>query len=291
MDWNSLKVFLAIVRHGSLSSAATELAVNHSTIFRRLNAFEQEIGGQLFDRKNNHYELTALGHELLVLARNIEESFDSIDRHLVGKDIQPKGVVKLTAPNNIAYRYLPQYIAAFNRRYPEIHIEVLVSNQAFNMSNRQADIAIRATTTPPEHLVGRQVATLNWSVFASSKYQGQLALPKSCDGLAEHNLIGATGNMARLPAFKWQDKHYLDRITTRCDDLTAMSYLAEAGHGLALLPDDQARPELIKLFSIPALPPSKIWLLTHPDLRNVARIKLVMRYLTTCFAKEWAVAT
>jgi len=286
MDWNSLKVFLSIVRRGSLSGAATDLAVNHSTIFRRLNSFEVDIGGKLFERKNNRYELTTLGHELLELAQKIENSFDAINRHLVGKDIQPKGTVKITAPNNIAYRYLPRYITEFNIQYPDIQIELLVSNQEFNMSNRQADIAVRSTSSPPEHLIGRQVCTLNWSVFASKAYEDKFGLPSNMEEMTNHFLIGAAGSMCRLPAFKWQDRHFADQIITRCDDLTAMSYFVESGQGLAFLPSDQSRPELIRLFGLEESEPSNLWLLTHPDLRNVERIKLVMQYLTNAFSNE-----
>jgi len=288
MDWNSLKVFLAIARRDSLSGAANDLAVNHSTIFRRLHAFEKEIGGQLFNRINNHYELTTLGHELLDLAQNIENSFDHIDRHIVGKDIQPKGIVKITAPNNIAYRYLPRYITEFNLQYPEIQIELLVSNQEFNMSNRQADIAVRATPSPPEHLIGRQVSSLNWSVFGSNAYEGRFGLPNNIDELINHSLIGATGDISRLPAFRWLDKSFTDQVITRCDDLTAMAYFVESGQGLAFLPEDQYRPELIRLFGVQESKPSNLWLLTHPDLRHVERIKLVMQYLTKAFSDEWA---
>ena len=287
MDWNALKVFLAVVRCGSLSGAAIDLEVNHSTIFRRLNAFELDIGGQLFERKNNRYELTTLGHELLALAQTIENSFDGIDRYIVGKDIQPKGLVKITAPNNIAYRYLPRFISECNIIYPDIKIELLVSNQAFNMTNRQADIAVRSTSVPPEHLIGRQVCSFNWSVYASRDYQQSFTLPADTQSLIEHNLIGATGSMSQLPAFKWLDRHFADQIVTRCDDLTAMSYFAESGRGLAFLPDDQARPELKKLFALEDCQPSKLWLLTHADLRNVQRIKLVMQYLTQAFSQEF----
>jgi len=289
MDWNALKVFLAIVHCGSLSGAATELGVNHSTIFRRLNAFEEEIGGHLFERINNRYELTALGHELLGLAQNIENSFDGINRFLVGKEFQPKGVVKITAPNNIAYRYLPRYITDFNLQYPDIQVEILVSNQEFNMSNRQADIAVRSTPAPAEHLIGRKVASINWSVFASKAYNEKFGLPNDMDALSNHLLIGATGALSRLPAFTNLEKNFAQQVITRCDDLTAMSYFAESGQGLAFLPDDQARPELIKLFMIENNFPSDIWLLTHPDLRNVERIKLVMRFLTKAFMDELAV--
>ncbi|MEW6990791.1 LysR family transcriptional regulator [Colwelliaceae bacterium 6441] len=287
MDWNSLKVFLAIVRNGSLSGAASDLNVNHSTIFRRLNAFEDAIDGQLFERINNRYELTTLGHELLEFAKNIENSFDGISRHIVSKDIQPKGIVKITAPNNIAYRYLPRYITDFNLQYPDIQIELLVSNQEFNMSNRQADIAVRATTSPAEHLIGKQVCRLNWSVFASKAYEKKFGLPDSLDELVSHRLIGATSDMCRLSAFKWQEKHFSAQVVTRCDDLTAMSYFVESGQGLGFLPEDQARPELIKLFSLNERQESHIWLLTHPDLRNVERIKLVMQYFAQVFSNEW----
>lgn len=289
MDWNSLKVFLAITRRGSLSGAASDLGVNHSTIFRRLNGFEADVGGQLFERINNRYELTTLGHELLELAQNIESAFDGIDRHIIGKDVQPKGIVKITAPNNIAYHYLPRYISEFNILYPDIHIELLVSNQEFNMSNRQADIAVRATPSPPEHLIGRQVSTLNWSIYSSKRYKDKFGLPNDINELAGHSLIGATGVMCRLPAFIWLEKHFAHQIMTRCDDLTAMSYFVESGQGLAFLPDDQLRPEIIKLFSIKDSKPSDLWLLTHPDLRNVERIKLVMQYLTKAFSQEWPV--
>ena len=170
-----------------------DLEVNHSTVYRRLNAFETEIGGQLFERINSRYELTSLGHELLHLAQNIENSFDGINRHIVGKDIQPKGIVKVTAPNNIAYRYLPRYIREFNILYPDIHIELMVSNQEFNMSSRQADIAVRATSSPPGHLVGRQVTSLSWSVYGSKRYEDKFGLPNSIDELINHSLIGATG--------------------------------------------------------------------------------------------------
>jgi len=288
MDWNSLKVFLAIARNGSLSGAANDLTVNHSTIFRRLNTFEETIGGKLFERINNSYELTELGHEMLALAQNIENSFDGIERHIIGKDFQPRGIVKVTAPNNIAHRYLPRYISDFNVQYPEIQIELLVSNQEFNMSNRQADIAVRATPSPPEHLIGRQVATLNWSIYTSKKYGDKFGLPCDMEALINHSFIGATGALSRLPAFIWLDKNFANQVITRCNDLTAMSYFVESGQGVAFLPDDQSRPELIRLFGVQESTPSNLWLLTHPDLRNVQRIKLVMNYLANAFSHEWA---
>lgn len=288
MNWNALKLFLAIAENGSLSGAAKALGVNHSTIFRRLNSFEEDIGGRLFERMSQGYELTPLGEEVFERARHIAGAFDSLERAIVGKDIQPKGIVRITAPNNIAYRYLPRYLAGFRLLYPEIQIQLLVSNLEFNMSNRQADIAVRATPSPPEHLVGRQLRAIQWGVYGSKAYVEKSGAPRKLEDLQGHTLIGATGAMRNLPGFIWLEKNLPQQIQTRCDDLVAMSYIAEAGQGLAFLPDDQQRPQIKKLFAYGPGESSKLWLLTHPDLRQVERIKLVMRYLTTAFNEERA---
>jgi len=248
MNWNSLKIFLAIAANGSLSAAAKTLNINHSIAFRQLNSFEKEIGGRLFERLNYGYQLTPVGEDLLVFAENIASSFDDLERHIAGKDMQPKGVVKITAPNNITYRYLPRYLAEFHCLYPEIQIELLASNRQFNMTNRQADIAIRATPSPPEHLVGRQLRTIQWSVYGSQAYQHPLGLPRHLEQLQHHRLIGGTGGMRDLPGFIWLESHFSQQIEIRCDDLVTMSYLAEAGRGLAFLPDDQQRSEIEKYF-------------------------------------------
>ncbi|MFV2056301.1 MAG: LysR family transcriptional regulator [Thiohalomonadales bacterium] len=286
MDWNAVKVFLAIASTGTLSGAAKQLGVNHSTIFRRLNSFEQDIGSRLFERLNHGYDLTPSGEEFLTIANNIATSFEDMERHIVGKDVQPKGIVKITAPNNIAYRYLPRYLAEFRSRYPEIRLEILASNLEFNMSSRQADIAIRATPSPPDFLVGRQLRTISWGVYGSTNYAQLSELPSKLEQLQQHALIGATTAMRNLPAFVWMEKNLSQQIYTRCDDLVTMSYLAEAGLGLAFLPHDQIRPGIKKLFTLKQGDVSKLWILTHPDLRNVERIRLVIQHLSLAFSEE-----
>ena len=286
MDWNALKLFLAIADNGTLTGAAKALEVNHSTIFRRLNTFEDEIGGRLFERLNHGYELTAMGEELLIEAKKIASSFDTLERHIVGKDIQPKGTVRITAPNNIAYRYLSRYLTDFNKTYPDIKIELLISNLEFNMTNRQADIAVRATSSPPEHLIGRKVRSIKWSIYAGEKYKK--VLPTKIDQLKGHALIGATGSMKSLPAYLWLEKKFSLQIKIRCDELTAMASFVEAGYGLAILPDDQQRPEIKKLFTVSPVESSNLWLLVHPDLRHVERIKLVIQHLAESFSNEKA---
>lgn len=153
LNWNALKLFLAIAQSRTLTGASITLGLSHSTVYLRLNEFEEEIG-RLFEQVSGTYELTELGEEILVHALHVSNSFNDIERHIAGKDTQPQGVVRITAPSSFSYNILPRHIADFNVCYPEIQIELLVTNLELNITNRHADIAIRVTPTPPEHLVG-----------------------------------------------------------------------------------------------------------------------------------------
>lgn len=255
-------------------------------MFRRLNAFERDLDARLFERLPAGYVLTPLGEELKEIANSVDGAFNDMERRIAGRDVQPKGKVRITAPNNLAYRFLPEYLADFNRNYPDIQVELLVSNQEVNMNSRQADIAVRVTDAPPEHLVGRQVRSIGWSVYGSPAYGEKYGFPASLNELRHHQFIGASGSMQHLPAFTWLEHTHPLCIAARSDDLVAMSWLAQSGYGLALLPDDQQRPELEPLFAFPPGKTSNLWLLTHPDLRQLERIKLVMRHLVDAFTGD-----
>ena len=283
MDWNGLKTFLTIAQVGTLAGAAKQLGVNPSTVYRRLQAFEAEIGSKLFKQDGNRYLLTDTGEALAQQGLTIQSGFDAIERTLMGKEQQPKGTVKITAPFNLANRVLPNALKQLRADYPDIHIEVLSSNQALNMNSRIADIAVRATLSPPEHLIGKKVCDLKWGLFASQRYLQQSPPLNHEQDLQHHTLIGGTGAMLDLPAFSWLEKQFGDRIQTRCDELTAMSFFAEQGHGVALLPVDQTRAALRPVLFLEHLKESQIWLLTHPDLRKTERIRIVMDALAQHF--------
>jgi len=283
MDWNGLKVVMSVVATGSLTGAAAQLGVNHSTVYRRLQNFEQEVGTKLFELRGNRYELTPLGEALVAVGQTIEEKYADIERLIVGKDFQPQGLVRITAPYNLANRYLSTALAPFRHRYPDISVEILSSNQEVNMNSRIADIAVRATATPPEHLVGRQVASFGWGFFAHRKLAKKIGQLETYEQLGDYPLIGGAGHMQSLPAFIWLEKLFSSRIQTRCDELTSMSYFAESGHGIALLPFDQKRSGIECILPIAAIPASQLWLLTHPDLRQTERVRLVMQCLTDYF--------
>jgi len=285
VDWNGLKIFIAVAHNRTLVAAAASLDTSHSTVYRRLNEFEAQVG-RLFERLNGIYELTELGEEMLIHAQRITHSFNDIERHIAGKDTQLKGIVRITAPTSFSYNYLPDHLLRLKELYPNIQVELIVTNDELNMSNRLADIAIRVTTSPPEHLVGREIRRIKWGAYASTEYISKHGKPTCLKDVKNHRLIGATGTLRSHRTFSWLDNNYALNIDHRSDDFIAMSIFAEKGLGLAFLPDELARKGIKRLFTFENERDNQLWILTHPDLRKIERIKVVMRYLATALAES-----
>src|SRR5258706_11350848 len=157
--WDDLRYLLAIARNRSLAGAARALAVNHSTVFRRLNAFERELGVRLFERLPEGYVPTVEGEEIRRQAEAIEASMHALERTVAGRDYRLSGEIRMTTAPSLASDYVAGYLAEFRQRYPEIRVEIAVGDHDFDLARREADIALRATLRLPEFLVGRRVAT------------------------------------------------------------------------------------------------------------------------------------
>lgn len=280
-DWNDVQVFLAIARGGSLAAAARLLKVNHSTVFRRLNAFEEALGVRLFERLSNGYTLTPEGESIRAEAETVEHNVLALERKIAGRDFALRGDIRVTAPHGLATGFLAQYLPDFIARYPGIRVEINASDAALDLDRREADVALRATKAPPEHLVGRRVASLCWWVHGAVDYRDRMGFPTEMAELSAHRVIGATTGFQRLPVFVWLAQNLPnDAIVAKAGDLETMAALALAGIGLALLPNDQHLPDLQRLFPVKPRFDGELWLLTHPDLRHVARIKTFMEFLT-----------
>lgn len=272
MNWDDLKTFLAVAGEGSLTGAAARLQRNHSTVFRRLNALEADLNTRLFDRLQTGYVLTPVGERMLQIALDVETLMHGIEREVAGRDLAPTGTVRLTTAPNIARTIVPAAVRRLRRSHPGIVLEIAAGDTDYDLNRREADIALRATRSPPPQLIGRKLTDLDWWVCSARSARGRL--PQGPEDLGGRAFIGADTALLRLEVFQWLHAQHGQHIVTRANDLSTMASLAQAGVGLALLPSDQQEQGLKRLFKLPQFA-GELWLLTHPDLRNVRRVRAV----------------
>lgn len=280
MDWDHLRYFLAVAQTGSLAGAAASLGVNHSTVFRRINALEGQLGVRLFDRLREGYALTAAGEGVREQANRAAESIVALERAVLGHDYALSGDVRITTAPNLATEFVAPALAAFRSSHPGIRVEVAVADTDYDLARRQADLALRATSAPPEYLVGRHVLRVPWFIYGSNSYLQERGTPKAMSELGAHDLVGADESLRRLPAFEWLHASYpRERIVATANQLNTIAALITAGLGLSALPADQQRRGLVRLFALEPAFTSDLWLLSHPDLRRVARIRALSDHL------------
>ncbi len=270
-DWDDLRYLLAVGRAGSLSGAARRLGVNHSTVFRRLGALEERLGVRLFERLPGGYVATAAGEDLLHGAERIESEALELDRRLAGRDLSLSGSLRLTAPDDVAERLLMGPLAAFRRAYPEISLEVAIDNRMLSLTKREADVALRPSTRPPDVLVGRRIGPLASALYATGE-----TVPENGPWIAWEE-GGGPPDVAR-----WIERHIApERIVYRSNSMLHLLAACRAGVGVALLPCFLADPEsaLRRLAPPDRALTTDLWLLTHPDLRRSARVRALLDFL------------
>lgn len=267
MSWDDLRLVLAVSRTGSLAGAARLLGTSHATVFRRLSAIETGLRVRLFERTRTGYVPTPDGEDVAAAAARIQDEVNGIERRVVGRDARPLGTVRVTTTDTLLSGLLSPLFAAFRRAYPEIALEVSVSNTVFDLSKREADVAIRPSSSPPGTLIGRQIGTIAQAIYATPAWRAR------GDDL---EWIGPDPKMGYRSLEQWMCAQGADaRCAYRVDTLLGLLAAAREGLGAAVLPCylvDGDR-DLVRIGGrIDALA-TDLWMLTHPDLRKTARIR------------------
>ena len=173
LSWDDFRYVKAIAEARSLAGAAEQLGVNHSTVFRRLAQIEQQLGSRLFERGRAGYALTACGEQMVELAERMGEDIISFERRVTGQDLRPSGELRVTTSDVLLLHLLSDVLVGFRRAYPEIVLDIVVSNQRLNLTKRDADVAVRATYHNPDPLAGTKVARIAWAVFGAAALAGE----------------------------------------------------------------------------------------------------------------------
>ena len=274
-DWNDLKYFLAVARHGSTIAAGKALGTSQSTVHRRLDELERRLGRPLVTRQNTGYRLTEYGNTLLKYAERIEAAVEDFQRRAGDVEQDLKGVIRVTCPEPIVYRMTQSsLIERFHGRYPQLRVEFLTSDRYLDLSKGEVDVAFRSGDTDDE-LVGRKIADSIWAVYASSSYVERHGRPERIEDLSRHSLVGFDETLANHRAAKWLKEVAPDaQMSARNNSVLGLVYAVKSGVGLGPLPTalGDAEADLVRVLGpIPEL--ARSWrILTHPDIRRVPRI-------------------
>ncbi len=291
LAWDDFRLVKAIADHDGLTGAAAALSVNHSTVFRRLGQIEELVGMPLFERRKTGYVATVAGAEMAALASRMDEDVTAFSRRLAGRDVAPSGEIRITTTDTLHLNVLLPVFAAFRETHPLIRLDVVIGNQALNLSKRDADIAIRASDSPGETLVGRRIATIAWAIYG--RVQDGLSAAEQADpaALYQHDWVALGDQLAHVKAARFVREHVApERIALKSSAVLGLAEAVEQGLGIGPLPcfiADQ-RPGLVRL-----RPPNPdfatgLWVLTHPDIRHVPRVRAFMDFCSAELARQRA---
>ena len=288
LAWDDFRLVKAVAEARGMPGAAAELGINHSTVFRRLGQIEEALGTTLFERHRTGYALTPAGEEMVSLAQHVDSDITSFTRKIAGQVVAPEGELRVTTNDSLLVHLLTPMFTSFRDNCRDVRLDVVLANQALNLSKRDADVAVRAMDDPPENLVGRRVARIAWALCGrASEFQD--GAPTDSLSCAERRWVSLGDSLATLKAVQFVQRHVApERVVYKVNAVLGLAEAIEAGIGIGHLPCfiGDARPDLA-----PLAPPepdfaADLWLLTHPDLRQSGRVRVFLDFLATEIGRQ-----
>lgn len=282
-DWNDLRYILAVARHGTIVDGARALRVNATTVSRRLRALEEEAGTALFEKLKHGAVLTPAGEEMVTVAEAVQQLTDALDARIHGLDAKLEGTIRVTSTDILLNQWMPDF-AAFQARYEGVRLELTSGYSLANLTRREADVAIRMSTTAPGHLLGRRHAEIFYGIYGAP-------------ALVER--IGEGASYAAFPWLSWDHSvgratdNYIEanargaKIVLRADRMEPMMAALEAGMGITILPcvcgDTNAELRRVGDYFEGGM---YLWVLTHPELRGSARVRAFTSFVRELIARD-----
>lgn len=274
-----LNLVLALVRGGSLATAGERLNVDPSTIFRSLQRLERAIGRNLFERTRSGYLPTELALQLAEHAERLESILDAARGDVFAQPEQVAGSVRITTTDTVLHGLVSPALRDISSSHPLLTFELHTGNELASLTRRDADIAVRATKRPPQHLVGKNLGAIRVAIYGPKRgklirfeeaMSGQVDWIAPDDALPEH------------PSVVWRKRH-LPKVVPRyrvSSILSVMDLVAlNMGVGIAPLFLAETREDLVRLSEPLDECETELWLLTHPEARHLRRIATVYTHL------------
>jgi DNA-binding transcriptional LysR family regulator len=283
LDWDDLRFFLSLARHGSLSAAAKELHVAQSTVGRRLASLETSLGVRLLNRTPDGYAPTQAGDGVRAHAERLEAEAMALERTVGGRDERMAGLVRVTCAESVATHILAPCLASLHTKQPDIMLELIPNPRELSLSMREADISVRLKHPDQHDLVVRRVGTIAFGLYASPGYlevHGDVDFEDGCTG---HHLITQSEDIEDATQTGWlSERAPRARVAMQTSSHEAAVVAAIHDGGLACLARFRADREsgLRRLQIPPPVPAAAIWLVVHRDNRRTPRIRAVLTHIT-----------
>jgi DNA-binding transcriptional LysR family regulator len=287
MNWDDLRHFLAAYRHRSLAGAARELGCEYTTVGRRLTALEAALASTLFLRTSEGLVATTAAENLFPLAEEMERSAQAITTRAAGHDERPDGVVRLTCLEGFS-GYVAEQLVELRTRHPDIVVELITDLRPLDLMRGEADIALRMSPTEQPELVTRTLCAMHWRMFAAKDYLARRGKPSPIDDLTGHDVVAFDEPVAHVPGARWLDKNAgRAAIVTRGNSIRAVAEAAAAGLGITVLPHFLAsREPRLELVAPDVLGTRTLSIVTHPNLKSVARVRAVLDFLIAAILRD-----
>jgi DNA-binding transcriptional LysR family regulator len=285
LNWDDVRVFLALCRENTLAGAGRRLRVDETTVGRRLASLEEALGSRLFLRTPEGMRVSPEGRGILARAEQVEELLLGMERQVAGGDARIEGPVRLTCPESMA-AFLAARLGRVRQAHPALQLEVSGSVGRTNLSRREADVAVRMARPEQPNLVARKLGAVSFAPYASHHYLARNGKPRAGRGLRGLDVLGFSDELAPTPSARWL-QGVLDGALPafKGGSFSVLRAAALAGMGVAVLPCFLAEEGLERLPE-GIVASSTAWLVVHEDMVGNARVRAVMQAVGEVFREE-----
>lgn len=281
MSTSDLEVTLALVRGGTLAGAGERLGMDPSTVFRSLQRMERGLGRVLFERTRSGYVATELATELAGHAEQLETALETARSCVEAAPSQVSGSVRITTTDTILHGLIAPALKSLAREHPLLSYDLHTGNELASLTRRDADIAVRATKRPPQHLVGKLIGPIRVALFAA-KRQGARKFADVEAGKADW--IAPDDALPDHPSVIWRKRHFPKVIPRyRVNSILSVLELVALGLGVGIVPLflAEGRSDVVQLTEPLDECETELWLLTHPESRHLRRVATVYSHLAS----------
>ena len=290
MNWDDVRVFLAVARAGQILGAARRLELNHATVSRRIATLEDALRAKLFRRLTTGSELTPAGQRFLEIAERMEADVIAARSAVAGEGDDISGTVRIGAPDGFGVAFLARHLGELTAQHRELTIQLVPVPRSFSLSRREADIVITVERPTEGRLVAGKLVDYSLGLFASRSYAEEHGLPKSVAELSSHTLIGYVPDLIVSPSLDYEAEFSADwRSTFAISSALGQAEAVRAGAGIGILHTFVARsmPELVPVEIIAPIRRA-YWLVYHETVRPLRRVQTVASFISKAVERERA---